>query len=199
MRRVVAVALVCAASSPALAAERPQPKPDRVQRALTISVNPLPMIAGRYGANAEYVVAPHHAIVASGFVQTFPRGMIEMLVPAGAEIGSAPSSGIGGELGYRLYTSGASASGLFVGPSFVLMPIAYPRVRDDLKVDIDALSAYGVALDVGAQVVTGSGFTIGGGLGAMALAYMPPRSYGGATFAEPHVLPRLLFMAGWSF
>lgn len=199
MRRAFAAAIVLSASSPALAAERPPAKPDGVQRAFTVSVNPLPVIAGRYGANVEYVVAPHHAIGASGFVQTFPRGMIELLVPSGAEIGSGPSTLPGGELGYRLYTSGASASGLFVGPSFVLMPIAYPRVRDDGKVDIDAQHAYGAALDVGAQMVTSAGFTVGGGLGAMVLAYTPPKSYGGIAFAEPHVLPRLLFMAGWSF
>lgn len=199
MRRLLAAAIVLAASSPALAAERPQPKPDGVQRSFTLSVNPLPIVAGRYGANAEYVAAPHHAIVASAFYQTFPRGMIEMLVPNGAELANAPSSKPGGELGYRLYTSGASASGLFVGPSFVLMPIAYPRVREDLKVAVDALHAYGVALDMGAQMVTSSGFTVGGGLGAMVVAYTPPKSYGGVAFAEPHVLPRLLFMAGWSF
>jgi hypothetical protein len=199
MRRAVAAAIVLAASSPALAAERPPARPDGVQRALTVSLNPLPIAAGRYGANVEIVAAPHHAVVASGFLQTFPRGMIELLVPSGAEIGTAPASMPGGELGYRLYTSGASASGLFVGPSFVLMPIAYPRVREDLKVDVDTLLAYGGALDAGAQVVTSSGFTFGGGLGAMVLAYTPPRSYGGVAFAEPHVLPRLLLMTGWSF
>lgn len=199
MRCALAAALVLAASSPALAAERPPPKPDGVQRAVTLSVNPLPIVAGRYGANLEIVAAPHHAIVASGFVQTFPRGMIELLVPSGAEIANGPASLPGGELGYRLYTSGASASGMFVGPSLVLMPIAYPRVREDLKVDIDTQHAYGAALDVGAQLVTSSGFTVGGGLGAMVLAYTPPKSYGGVAFAEPHVLPRLLFMTGWSF
>lgn len=196
---MLAAAIVLAASSPALAAERPTPKPDGVQRALTLSINPLPIVTGRYGANAEYVAAPHHAVVAGAFLQTFPRTMIELLVPSAAELGDAPSSMPGGELGYRLYTSGASASGLFVGPSFVLMPIAYPRVREDLKIDVEAQHAYGLALDVGAQLVTSSGLTVGGGLGAMVLAYTPPKSYGGVAFAEPHVLPRLLFMAGWSF
>jgi hypothetical protein len=85
------------------------------------------------------------------------------------------------------------------------MPIVYPRVSEQLRAELVPLDAYGAALDVGAQAILGSGFTIGGGVGVMALAYTPPASVTpppGAlapTFAEPHVLPRLLLAAGWSF
>src|SRR5690606_34629482 len=152
MRRALAVALLVAATAAtrsSAAADRSTPSPDDVKRPLTLSVNPLPLVAGRYGLNVEYVVRPHHAIVGSGFLQTFPAGMVNLLVPSGAEIAERPSSMPGGEIGYRVYTSRESASGLFAGPSLVLMPIAYPRLRDDLRVDVRSLHAYGVAVDVG--------------------------------------------------
>jgi hypothetical protein len=58
---------------------------------------------------------------------------------------------------------------------------------------------------VGVQAVVGPGFTLGGGLGVMALAYdrpasaTPPAGIELPSYPEPHVLPRVLVMAGWAF
>lgn len=174
-------------------------------RRITITANPLPLIAGRYGANVEFLPVSHHAIVASAYVQTFPTWALRTVMPKEADLESGTKPMLGGELGYRFYTGSRSASGLFVGPSAVVMPIAYPQVTDDLKAQVTSFHAYGAALDVGAQIVTSSGFTFGGGLGVMGLAYTPPASVKpppgveAPSFAEPHVFPRLLLAAGWSF
>ncbi|MBX3187984.1 MAG: hypothetical protein KF819_13255 [Labilithrix sp.] len=198
--------------APILAPALPPPTPadaspafePRPQRTIALTINPFALIVGRYGVNAEVLVAPHHGIVASGFVQTFPRAMLEILVPD-AEIGRGPSSRVGAELGYRFYTGRDGPTGFFAGPSFLAMPIAYPRVTESLQAEVVSFHAYGAAFDLGAQIVTGAGFTFGGGIGVMALAYRAPASMApppGVTvpsYPEPHVLPRLLLQAGWAF
>ena len=172
---------------------------------ITVTLNPLPMIAGRFGANVELVPVRHHAVVASAHLQTFPTWTMRLVMPTNVDLAESPKPMLGGELGYRFYTGENGASGLFIGPSAVVMPIAYPRVRNDLKMEVQSLHAFGAALDVGAQIVTSSGFTFGGGLGVMGLAYSPPESVKppagveAPKFVEPHVFPRLLLAAGWSF
>jgi len=184
-------------------AERPVMH-ETLRRRVTVMLNPLAFAIGRFGVDGELLVASHHAVHASAYLQTFPRAMLEMLLPS-AELGEGPASLLGGEIGYRFYARPESASGLFVGPSLIAMPLAYPRVTEQLRAEVVSFHAYGAALDLGAQVVTDSGFTFGGGIGVMALAYTPPASITpppGAnvpTYPEPHVLPRLLLAAGWSF
>ena len=181
------------------------PPEGAVQKRVAITLNPMPMVIGRFGGNVEVLVAPHHAITGSLFVQTFPRGIIELAVPSAKNLTSSPAPLVGGELGYRFYSGRSSPSGLFVGPSFLAMPFAYPRVNDNLDVELTSFHAFGAALDIGAQLVTSGGFTFGGGIGVMALAYTPPASitppagFQVPTYPEPHVLPRLLLAAGWAF
>ena len=201
--------------SRASAAPRPAPPPDhtpdhasRTEPGLahrgTLTLNPFALVIGRYGANAEFVVAPHHALTASGFVQTFPKGLLRIAAPDFAD-GDAPPSRFGGELGYRLYSGSDGPNGIFIGPSVVSMPLVAPRLTDDFRPELVSFNAYGAAIDVGAQAVVGPGFTIGGGVGVMALAYSspasatPPPGVSLPSYPEPHVLPRLLVMAGWAF
>lgn len=120
-------------------------------------------------------------------------------------VGEGPQSRFGGELGYRLYTGSDGPTGLFVGPSFVAMPLAAPRLTADYRTEVVSFMAYGAALDVGVQAVVGPGFTLGGGVGVMALAYdtpasaTPPAGIDLPSFPAPHVLPRLLVNVGWAF
>jgi hypothetical protein len=85
------------------------------------------------------------------------------------------------------------------------MPLAAPRLASDYRPEVVSFMAYGASLDVGVQAVVGPGFTIGGGVGVMALAYAPPASATPPAGLElpsypvPHVLPRLLIAAGWAF
>jgi hypothetical protein len=174
------------------------------RRRLTATLNPLPIVAGRYGLNVELVPFRHHAIVASGFVQTFTPAMLRLFVPENVANQGADTK-VGGELGYRFYSGREGAHGLFAGLSGVAMPIAYPRVTEALRAEVVSFHAYGGALDLGAQAILGSGLTIGGGIGVMYLAYAPPPSVqvppgvSVPTFPEIHVSPRVLLAAGWSF
>jgi len=191
----------------------PAPAPDAdhvpstggaVEHRATLTLNPLALAIGRYGANAEYVLARHHALTASGYLQTFPQAILKRLLPD-MPLGDGPQSRLGGEVGYRLYSGTDGPTGVFVGPSLVAMPLAAPRLASDYRPEVVAFMAYGGSLDVGVQAVVGPGFTIGGGVGVMALAYSPPASATPPTglelpsYPEPHVLPRLLFAAGWAF
>jgi hypothetical protein len=168
---------------------------------VALTINPLPLVAGRYGANLDVLPVPHHAVTTSVFLQTFPLGLLRAYIPQGFDLADPPSR-LGGEVGYRFYTGSKAANGFFLGPSVVLMPIAYPRATD-AGVEVTSFQAYGAAIDVGVQAVTSGGFTIGGGLGVMGLAYSLPRSNVAGveipTVATPHVLPRLLLATGWSF
>jgi hypothetical protein len=182
-----------------------QPPDAPAARRLAITLNPLGFVASRYGANVELLAARHHALTASVYVQSFAPWMLRMVMPSGVTIGDGPPSRVGGEIGYRFYTGSEGATGFFVGPSVVTMPLAYPRVSDTGAVDVVSFNALGVSADLGVQAVLSSGFTIGGGVGVMVLAYAPPPSatpppgVTAPSLAEPHVLPRLLLHAGWSF
>jgi hypothetical protein len=175
------------------------------KRHLTLTLNPIPIIAGRYGLNVELVPFAHGSIIASGWVQTFQPATLRVLLPKEVDVSHGATTRFGGELGYRFYSGASGAQGVFAGISGVAMPIVYARVREDLHAEPVSFHAFGGAFDIGAQAILGSGFTIGGGLGVMYLAYAPPPSIKpppgieGPTVAEPHVLPRLLLAAGWSF
>ena len=145
-------------------------------RRVTLTLNPLPMALGRFGANAEFLAAPHHAFLVSAYLQSFPTWMLRQLVPSNVDVGAGPASRPGGEVGYRLYTGANEATGLFVGASALAMPLAYPRVTRTLRADVVSFEGYGGALDIGVQVITDAGFTLGGGLGVMYVAYTPPAS-----------------------
>jgi hypothetical protein len=181
-----------------------EPREGPVRR-FTIAVNPLPMVAGRYGADLQLVPFRHHALVASGWLQTFTPTTLGVVMPKPVDTSHGAQSRPGGEIGYRWYSGSGGAQGLFVGASGVLMPLALPRLRPDFHSEVVSFDAYGGAIDIGAQAITSAGFTIGGGLGGMYLAYDAPASAPtppGApkvTLTLPHVLPRLLLSAGWSF
>ena len=184
--------------------DRAETEGDLVRHRVALTLNPIPMVVGRFGANLEVMLASHHAIVASGFVQTYPSTVVHVLVPQ-VDMSNLPSPLLGGELGYRLYSDRDGPSGLFAGPSLVMMPFAYPHVGPDLRPELVAFETYGAAIDVGAQAVVGGGLTVGGGIGVEYLAYTPPASIvppPGASvpsYPEPHVLPRILLAAGWAF
>lgn len=178
----------------------PRETGDDSRKPVTVTVNPLGIAIERYGANIEVVPVPHHAIVGSLYAQSVPTWMARS-ISGRSEINASPGSSLGGEIGYRLYSGKVGADGLFAGASFVSMPLAYPRLADDrASADLRRFTASGAAVDIGVQKVTSSGFTIGGGIGVMYLAYSLPEDSRRIPLAiEPHVLPRLLLAAGWSF
>ncbi len=169
------------------------------RRPLALTVNPLAFVIQRYGGNVEYSFLPHHAIVGTVYAQSLPVSMVRPFAGNVAIRDAASSPGFGGELGYRLYSGGRGADGLFIGGSVLAMPLAYPRLARDLAVELERVYGVGGAVDIGAQTVTSFGLTIGGGIGVSLLAYDMPNDPSRLPFAMPHVLPRLLLQTGYSF
>lgn len=178
---------------------------DDTRRPVALTVNPLGFIIQRYGGNVEWSFARHHALAVSGYVQSTP---VELVRPFAGELeitDKKASPGFGGELGYRLYSGKRGADGVFIGGSFVAMPVAYPRVgainlaTTQASVDLARIYGFGGAVDIGAQTVTSFGLTIGGGVGASFLAYDYPDDPLRLPYALPNVLPRLLLQTGYSF
>jgi hypothetical protein len=169
-------------------------------KVVTVTVNPLGFAFERYGMNLELVPFRHHALVASGFLQGIPTWLVKDAT-GHQDINARHGSKPGGEVGYRLYSGSKGADGVFIGGSFVSMPLAYPRLAaDNSSADMARISSMGGAIDIGGQKVTNSGFTIGGGIGAMYLAYDMPNDPRRLPLPmQPHVFPRLLLTAGWSF
>lgn len=179
--------------------QTPRESNDDTRRFVTVTVNPIGLAFQRYGGSVEVSPFPHHVLTASLYSQSVPLWLVKAL--SGRDEVHEHGSTLGGELGYRLYSGKGGADGLFVGGSFVSMPLAYARLGADLaSAELVRFSAPGAAFDLGVQKVTGSGLTLGGGIGVMYLAYaMPTDNRRLPLGIEPHVLPRLLLAAGWSF
>lgn len=143
---------------------------------LAITLNPLSLSFLRFGANVEYLVARHHAIVVNPFV------------------GAGSFTTLGAEAGYRFYLGTRGAHGLFAGPSLVFAHAMFPA---------GSLQTFGGAVDVGYQHVFDNGFTIGGGAGLMVLSESVWATVGESlvdlTGTFDQVVPRLLFTVGYSF
>jgi len=163
----------------------------------SITANPLSMIFTRVGANLEYMPAPHHGIMLypSYFEWNFSFGF------AGASAGTKLKL-YGIELGYHFYTGEKGPNGFFIGPSLILMRDKRTLTASHDSYGDESLEGtgnwYGVALDFGGQHVFDGGFTIGGGLGAMRLTRNGIEN-SGVTIKYTGVLPRFLFMIGYSF
>lgn len=181
------------------------PRPAREERSVAVTINPLALLIGRYGGNAEITLADHHILAVSGYLQTFSLPTLQPLLPQDVRdrLNGNPSR-LGGEIGYRLYSGSGGTEGLFVGPSFVLTPLVYPRFSganvQTASVELQPFYAPGAALDAGAQTVTSIGLTLGGGIGMEYLAYDLPNDPRRIPLnLTPHWVPRVLFAAGWSF
>ncbi|GAC1540964.1 MAG: hypothetical protein NVS3B10_05580 [Polyangiales bacterium] len=179
----------------------PRESQDDTRRPIAVTINPLGLAVERYGGNVEASPLPHHVFTGTLYTQAVPTWLVKSISGRSEGVHDGGGSSLGGELGYRLYSGSIGADGLFAGGSFVTMPLAYPRVDADLRsADLVRFNALGAAFDIGVQKVTSSGFTIGGGVGVMYLAYEMPQDVRRIPIGlEPHVLPRLLLAAGWSF
>ena len=202
----IGIALVSASADAATESnEKGNARQDDTRRPVALTINPLAFVIQRYGGNVEWSFARHHALVTSAYVQSVP---VEMVRPFAGEVtieDKSATPGFGGELGYRLYSGKRGADGLFIGGSFLAMPVAYPRLSafsastGRATVELARIYGFGGALDVGAQTITSFGLTIGGGVGASFLAYDFPNDPSRLPYALPSVLPRLLLQTGYAF
>lgn len=117
---------------------------------------------GRYGAELEYLPAPHHALrVAPAYFYALP-GTDDQL------------TGFGAEVGYRFYGGRHGPHGLFLGASFLVGEYEYIHGNPndtplDKAVDTQFVSLGG-ALDVGYALVVLGNFAVAVGGGAQLTA-----------------------------
>ena len=152
-------------------------------KSLAFTVNPITFLMTLVGANIEYLPARHHGIMLNPFVH-----------PPLFNPRFNATSFYGAEIGYHYYTGTKGADGFFLGPSLI-----YEYVVLD---DRTSFSNAGIILDVGAQYVSDSGFTIGFGVGLSVRASLNKKS-SYASSDTPIWMegywPRVLFMMGHSF
>jgi hypothetical protein len=153
---------------------------DLFARPVSITFNPIALVAGRVSANVELMLAVHHALVLSpNLLFSTPRSDS---VNTGVGFAARDSTGFGGEVGYHYFVRWTrTARGPYFGPSILAGTNSATR------------SWWGLAMDLGAQAVMASGFTIGGGLGLMYMQSLDP------SVNRAALLPRFLLQIGWSF
>ncbi len=181
--------------SPAVATPQPDvalaTKPEPAFKSVTLTLNPLSLLLTRVGLNVEYLPTRHHAIVLNPYFQS---------LSAGVDGGTKTSyTNFGGELGYHFYTGDNGASGFYIGPSLLAMKSNASTSYANGPSTSASIFVYGAALDIGGQYVGKSGFTIGGGVGAMYLAANDTNTATTSSFKVSGVLPRFLFTIGYSF
>ena len=153
---------------------------------VTLTVNPLSLLLTRIGANVEWLPAKHHAIELNPF---------GWFTSTGDGAAKTDYTSFGGELQYKFYSGKNGANGFFVGPF-----VTYINLKVKTAGAETTTSSYGAGLDVGAQHIFDSGFTIGGGFGFMYLnASTDSRLESSSTVKFKGTIPRLLFTVGWSF
>jgi hypothetical protein len=159
-----------------------------------VSLNPLGIaILGRYGANLEFLPAPHHAI------QLYPYFGLSS---AGDEAtGKSTYTNFGGELAYRFYSNRSGAEGFFVGPFVAYNNSSISTKKTGVADASGTLSYFGAGIDIGGQAMIGPGITLGAGFG---LQYLKASTSGtaGATSATlkfEGIIPRFLSTIGFAF
>jgi hypothetical protein len=200
---------------PAVDVSIKDPQPHR--RVVSIEWNPVAAIAiARWSANLVIVPIEHHALVLNPYyasVKTQPiytyQDCTGSTDPAcagqGFGFGQGPATqlpaqkfqGFGGEIGYRHYSGRGGPRGFFFGPSFLIGAFnATPQVGSKTS-----FLDFGVAVDVGYQVLVGDDFSIALGAG---LQYtntskkLPDQQYPAEVYANAGIRPRFLFSLGWA-
>jgi hypothetical protein len=197
----IAITLVAASAS----AESSEPAPLKVipddppLRRLTLAINPMSALLGRYSVEAQVVPMKHLAITIN---PVFTHTSLLADAPDGqTQPKIAMLNGFGGEAGVRYYSGRGGAEGFFIGPSLIFSS----NTRDDVVGTSRSYLSYGGAVDLGGQVIVGPGIVIGGGAGLM---YLTTNKDAGTKGVSPTSLalagadglrPRLLFSVGYAF
>jgi hypothetical protein len=201
-----------AAPPPAVDVTIPLPKAPR--RVVAIEANPLSLLIGRLSAQLVVVPVEHHALVLNPYfahVKTEPIYTYQDCTGskdpacAGQPFGSGIATqlpqqkfqGFGGELGYRHYSGRGGPRGFFFGPSLLFGALT-ATAGDGSKT---SYFDFGLALDLGYQVLLGDDVSIALGAG---LQYtntskkIPPQQYPAEVYANAGLRPRFLFSIGWA-
>ncbi len=159
-------------------------------RHFAVTLNPVSVGVGRFGANFEFLPVKHHAIIVNPFIQR--------ITPDSAGI-KTKYSNYGGELGYRFYSDDRGAGGLFLGPfiTYFSSSATTTTAGTTKKASFDG---FGGGVDVGVQHLFDVGLSLGLGFGFQWLKSEPPKEAQTlATVKFDGVRPRFLATAGWAF
>lgn len=184
-----------AAATPAAPAEKPQASDDEPElKRLSLEINPLGLVIGRYSISGEYMLARHHAVTLT------PSYTSTSIKVNDVEVGAL--SGFGGEAGYRLYTGSKGANGFFVGPSLLVASFTSESVVKGGA--SQSFTSIGGALDIGGQWIIGPGVVLGFGAGLQYTKNSEELTTDGlnlasAAIAGGGVRPRFLLAVGYSF
>ncbi len=152
-------------------------------KSVAIQGNPLGAVIGRYSADLEYLLAPHHAL------HLTPVGYFAL--PGVAD----QYFGYGAEIGYRWYSGVDGPEGFFLGGSVLVGSFTYVHTaQPGLPLDVSddtTFAQVGGAIDAGYQLVFLGNFAVGAGVG---LSYTVDTE--SPTFEAGSRLDSLLYGAG---
>ena len=196
---------VALAAIPAAHAELPPPVDVHVAEAppprrwVSIEWNPLSLIVGKASANVVLVPLSHHALVLSPFYASTTTNPIWVYDDQGtpAQLPQQTFSGFGGEIGYRYYAGHRGPRGFFAGPSLIVASMTATAQNGDKTSYLD----YGLALDIGYELLVGDAVAVSLGLGAQYTTTdksIPPQQFPADVYANSRVFPRALFSIGWA-
>jgi hypothetical protein len=176
-----------------------EPPPRRV---LTVEWNPVALLFERLSVNVEIAPADHHVLILSPYVFDARTAAFQSSATDAAgnaiQVESQRFEGVGGEIGYRYYTGLGGPRGLFVGPSFILASVQ-ATAGDGSKT---SLADFGVALDVGYQMLVADNWVVALGVGAQytwATKSLPDQQWPADIYANSGVHVRPLFALGYAF
>jgi hypothetical protein len=169
------------------------------RRLLSIELNPLSLIIGRYGATAVIVPVDHHALVLSPFYVSTTTNPIYVFDDQGnsTQLPTQTFSGFGGEIGYRYYSGLGGPRGLFVGPSLILAGMSAKAQDGSTTGYLDL----GVAADVGYEILVVDSVAISLGAGVQyttPTTSIPAQQFPADVYANSKVFPRALASIGWA-
>jgi hypothetical protein len=176
-----------------------EPPPPR--RLVTVEWNPLPLlIMGKASANVVVVPVDHHALVINPFYTSTTTAPIWVTDSQGNQTVAPQQSfkGFGGEIGYRYYIGQGGPRGFFAGPSFIIASMTATAQNGSETSFFD----YGLALDVGYELLVADAVAISLGAGAQYVTQsksIPNQQYPSDVYANTKLLPRALLSIGWAF
>jgi hypothetical protein len=163
---------------------------------VTLELTPLDWLFNQAGLTFEIVPVKHHALVLRGYYFT-------LKTDPDADFGRTNLfQGVGGEIGWRYYTSENGPRGVFVGPSLI-GGFFHAKSGGDTNPDVSAnFGSYGFAVDGGYQAIVADRVVIGIGAGvqyARATRDNPDQAWPASLHANNKAFPRFLWSLGWAF
>jgi hypothetical protein len=170
-------------------------------RTVLVEWNPLSLVViGRISANVVIAPVEHHALTLTPYYGWANTAPINVFASNGDywQLPKQHFDAFGGEIGYRYYFGHGGPRGVFIGPSLLLADVD-AKAQDGTKTNF---LNFGLAADVGYQMLVADRFSIGLGVGVQYTATsksIPDQQFPAEISANAGVRPRALFSLGWAF